>query len=219
MTEFVMNSFLFGNSQTFIGVLITLIVLCLFNDKSNFILGMISILNKDMETYLNKCLDALKESKNFPSQPSLPKNGAYSYDYWIERLDERTKQKWMKIENDYKDYIFAFHNKSQSFINQYKEEINRILNRHELIFIEIHLFINSLILMAIDGCCTISVGWNCFVCILTFMSVCYSCFLWYHYIKNTEQSMTEEIPEKFVEKNSCLMKRCLKHIVGLTSVS
>jgi len=171
---------------------------------------MISKLNEDMEIYLNKCLDALKTKMVF--QSSLPKNGAYSSDYWIAKLDDTTKQKLIKIENKSNNERFGFYNKCQRFINKYKNGIAQMPHRHELTFIEIHLFINSLVLMAIDGCCSIGVGLSCFVSVLTFMSFCFSCFLWYHYIRNTERNMTEEMPETLAEQNLDLTIRYLKCI-------
>lgn len=57
-----MEGELFSHSQTFLGVLLTLVVLCLFNNESNFLLELLTTFNNDMENYLKNCLDSLKKT-------------------------------------------------------------------------------------------------------------------------------------------------------------
>ena len=59
---------LLGNTQTLLGVLVTLIVLCLFNNESNFLLklirNMVADFAKNLQEKMNDIWEDIREQKS-----------------------------------------------------------------------------------------------------------------------------------------------------------
>lgn len=68
MNFFSDNPELLGNTQTLLGVLVTLIVLCLFNNESNFLLklirNMVADFAKNLQEKMNDIWEDIREQKS-----------------------------------------------------------------------------------------------------------------------------------------------------------
>lgn len=203
-----MEAELFSHSQTFLGVLLTLVVLCLFNNESNFLLELLTTFNNDMENYLKNCLDSLKNdiAKNF----DFLNEGAYDKDYWETKLDDAKRSKLLQIASKAENSSYNFFNKGNELINQYADTKRKRVDKKEILFIELHFFFVGLILMAIDACCEIGIGWTLFVLFLVLQSVAFTILLWVYYFKNAD--FVKEYPTQLVVSNSCLLGRFLRNI-------
>ena len=104
-----MEGELFSHSQTFLGVLLTLVVLCLFNNESNFLLELLTTFNNDMENYLKNCLDSLK--KDISAKFKFLNNGAYDKGYWETKLDDAKRSELLKIASKAENTSYNFFNK------------------------------------------------------------------------------------------------------------
>ena len=81
MELFVDKPEILGDTQTFIGVLLTLIVLCLFNDKTNFLLSLIRNITADFTI-------------NLKNKVSRINKDIYSY------IEEKEQKQGIKKEED-----------------------------------------------------------------------------------------------------------------------
>lgn len=203
-----MEGELFSHSQTFLGVLLTLVVLCLFNNESNFLLELLTTFNNDMENYLKNCLDSLK--KDISGKFQFFNNGAYDKGYWETKLDDAKRSKLLKIASKAQNTSYNFFNKGNELIDQYKDTKKKRVEKKEILFIELHFFFVGLLLMTIDACCKVGIGWAFFVLLLVLQSVTFTTLLWVYYFKNIP--FVEEYPSQLISSNSCLFFGLLKNI-------
>lgn len=203
-----MEGELFSHSQTFLGVLLTLVVLCLFNNESNFLLELLTTFNNDMENYLKNCLDSLK--KDISGKFQFLNNGAYDKGYWETKLDDAKRSKLLKIASKAQNTSYNFFNKGNELIDQYKDTKKKRVEKKEILFIELHFFFVGLLLMTIDACCKVGIGWAFFVLLLVLQSVTFTTLLWVYYFKNIP--FVEEYPSQLISSNSCLFFGLLKNI-------
>lgn len=203
-----MEGELFSHSQTFLGVLLTLVVLCLFNNESNFLLELLTTFNNDMENYLKNCLDSLK--KDISKKFKFLNNGAYDKGYWETKLDDAKRSELLKIASKAQNTSYNFFNKGNELIEQYKDTKKKRVEKKEILFIELHFFFVGLLLMTIDACCKVGIGWAFFVLLLVLQSVTFTTLLWVYYFKNIP--FVEEYPSQLISSNSCLFFGLLKNI-------
>lgn len=76
------------------------------------------------------------------------------------------------------------------------------MEKKEILFIELHFFFVGLLLMTIDACCKVGIGWSFFVLLLVLQSVTFTTLLWVYYFKNIP--FVEEYPSQLISSNSCL---------------
>lgn len=203
-----MEGELFSHSQTFLGVLLTLVVLCLFNNESNFLLELLTTFNNDMENYLKNCLDSLK--KDISAKFKFLNNGAYDKGYWETKLDDAKRSELLKIASKAENTSYNFFNKGNELIDQYTDTKKKRVEKKEILFIELHFFFVGLLLMTIDACCKVGIGWAFFVLLLVLQSMTFTTLLWVYYFKNIP--FVEEYPSQLISSNSCLFFGLLKNI-------
>lgn len=97
-----------GDAQTFIGVLVTLVVLCLFREESgNFMRLIIRELRGDVERYLNEKVGAVQEKTKKILEPDEDKETetGYNIEYWLLQAQNTSfegmlEMKWIALKSE-----------------------------------------------------------------------------------------------------------------------
>jgi hypothetical protein len=148
---------LLGNGLTLLGVLVTLIVLCIFNDKSNFLRILFKNAKNDL---MNEVLFVKTKQVR-----SLQKENTD-----IEETDEE------KEESDFGAYYFVLQN--NDFIDNIPDPYS---NKKEMELIELHLLLMSLLVIAADLFFLMTPATELFLLLLTVSSFVYTTRLWWRF--------------------------------------
>lgn len=158
-------------------------------------------------------MDSLK--KDISAKFKFLNNGAYDKGYWETKLDDAKRSELLKIASKAENTSYNFFNKGNELIDQYTDTKKKRVEKKEILFIELHFFFVGLLLMTIDACCKVGIGWAFFVLLLVLQSMTFTTLLWVYYFKNIP--FVEEYPSQLISSNSCLFFGLLKNI-GLTIV-
>jgi hypothetical protein len=148
--------YLLGNAQTLLGVLITLIVLCLYNNNSNFIRILFENIEKELTEYVRLHITA-RASSSFSAQAEVDNETEEAefrkYDLYIKAMD-------------------LYHSKNQLEIFNKKKELE---------YIEFHLLLISVLVIVADLFLLRNLEAELFLLFLTFLSFIYTTRLWYRF--------------------------------------
>jgi hypothetical protein len=142
---------LLGNAQTLLGVLITLIVLCLFHDKTNFLHVLIHNIVEDVKEQVR--LYSIKKSED------------------VNNFEEKGKGQ------NFDDVRFLA--AAGTVMSDLSDKFGRFDTGKEMEMIEIHLFLVSVVVIVCDVFITLSPAWEFFFMLLTFASFMHTSCLWY----------------------------------------
>jgi hypothetical protein len=148
--------YLLGNAQTLLGVLITLIVLCLYNNNSNFIRILFENIEKELTEYVRLHITA-RASSSFSAQAEV--------DNETEEAEFRKYELYIKA-------IDLYHSKNQLEVFNKKKELE---------FIEFHLLLISILVIVADLFLLRNLEAELFLLFLTFFSFIYTTRLWYRF--------------------------------------
>lgn len=154
MNLFAESAELLGGTQTFVGVMIALIVLCIFHDKSdsNFLRriteSLYSGLTESNSSYINK----LKESLKKPTDIAGDKTGILKDPLgWIKLAQGENSAALLDNVNKSSMLPVKFFNKAQEKIENCKVSITEQNERVEDAYIQTYLLVVSLFVFSLDA--------------------------------------------------------------------
>lgn len=174
---------LLGGTQTFVGVLATLIVLCLFKGKSNFLQGIIVNLSNDLIIDIKRSITLLRQSMLVNDTDSnIQEEIANDYDFWLSLANKEYKQKLNQNRVNADNETDLFFLKANSHINDYSNNLNEFKNKKEDKFISLFTLIIIISVQTID-CVNVNeqVG-AFFLLFVTILASFYSFVLWKKFI-------------------------------------
>lgn len=157
MEFFVDKPELLDGTQTLLGVLLTFIVLCLFNNDSNFLLTLICNMVADFTANLKDKIDEINKQIEEEKKQSNAAMGeiANNRSYWVSQ-----SKKWPELnkalmdnnkeELDVRNQILK---DVDPELESYKASGNQLKMKEENRFISLYFLILMLIVMTMDACC------------------------------------------------------------------
>jgi hypothetical protein len=207
-----------GDTQTIIGIFVTLIVLCLFNsykqkeasrNNNNFIHQLFDDfcygLSKANASYISQLGEKLAE-RNLPESDdeSFWKKMAEGTNGGTELLKNRSEAKLIPQQ---------FFQEAQGRINSAEELLEGVRSRQEDTYVELFIFVISSLVLVVDGM-HISMGiGTIFVLFLSGLSLLYTTGLWIIYYTNLPISRAIE------NKNNHVIRRRMEFLLILLSLS
>lgn len=196
-----------GNAQTLLGVLITLIVLCLFNEKGNFLWMLFKHISSDLSEQIRQRTLKIKKSVSEDLSSDDP---LYNVNYWKNNVPLETNAKIDQLYDDLSFVNFIFLNEA-SKLSDLPRMMQKYMHRSEMGYIELHLLLLSVFVMVCDLFLPVSPLLNIFLLGMTVLSLLYTVNLWALYWKET---MLKTDSARVFDLN--LMQR-LKRIVPITA--
>lgn len=165
-----------GNAQTLLGVLVTLMVLCLFNDKTNFLLTLFMHISSDLSEQIREKTLKIKTTVSGDLSPDT----FYSVKYWKSHVPPETMAKIDKLYDDLSFQNIRFLTET-SKLNDLPIRMQKYMDRKELGYIELHLFLLAVFVMVCDLCLPPHPIVNYFLLNMTLLSCLYTSNLWLCY--------------------------------------
>lgn len=182
------------NAQTYIGVLATFIVLCLFNkDNSNFLFSTLMQVGDDMLAMMKNHVLALKQDINSIYNN---RNGITTrISNLLEKANEDDRKKMLQIMNVIRMQENLFFKEATDILNSFEREKKQVKDREELAYIALFSLILIIIVMLLDCLTIVSLEFRAmFSLFLIITGSLYSIVLYRKYL----QFKTEE--DLFVNK-------------------
>jgi hypothetical protein len=182
---------LLGNTQTLLGVLVTLIVLCLFNNESNFLLklirNMVADFAKNLQEKMNDIWEDIREQKSkYDAQLGTI---VTNRKYWVGQAKKAGDDLYNRIllnnkqEQDILSGILDNLNEPLKKFDKTEEYLNL---KRENIFVSLFFLILLISILMIDACCVSNAVGSLFLSVLTFISTYFTVLLWYRFFKDKE---------------------------------
>lgn len=200
------NTTLLGNSQTFFGVLATLVILCIFHDGNNFIYRalreiFVSLRKKlsELESESNEFVQRLDDNDEIKKFKQLIKNkGTDFYRIDMKLLSEGTTL----LDNVELARIKIF-----SYLDGYKSLVEfwrkHSLRNSESLLSSLFVFLYCLVVFALDEEGN-SPGVITFLWLFTALSFSFLSSIWYHYWKRTKPKFNKHKFHPELSKKSVL---------------
>lgn len=182
---------LLGNTQTLLGVLVTLIVLCLFNDESNFLLKLIRNMTADYAKNLQeKVADIRKQIQKQKDEMEKELGVIVSNRiFWVKLAKSKGDDLYERMLNNNKE--------EQNILGGMLDNLNEPLSRfsktdgdlqlkRENVFVSLFFLILLLGVMMMDACCISNAVGSIFLSILTFISAYFTFSLWFRFYKDQD---------------------------------
>ena len=184
---------LLGNTQTFFGILLTFIVLCLFNNESNFLLKLICNMVADFTTNLKDKIEDINKEIKAEEDKCYSEMGeiANNRSYWINQSKSRLPELHKKlIDNNKKELEIK-----NRILSDVGPEIERYKNSDELLklkkehkFVSLYFLILMLVVITLDASC-VSCEVGCiFLMLESVVTFYFSSCLWYRYIVEKDEN-------------------------------
>lgn len=182
---------LLDNTQTLFGVLITLIVLCLFNNDSNFLIrlikNMIADFTKNLQVKMKDIWEDinLKEKKIYADLGGIVANRKY----WVRQAEEKSSELFNRILENNKqeqDIIAGIFNNLEEPLKNFKETEKDINLKNESSFVSLFFLVLMLCVMLLDACCVSNGFGSIFLILLTYVSTYFTFSLWYRFLSDKE---------------------------------
>lgn len=212
MDIFASHPELLDDTQTFIGVLLTFVVLCLFSDKTNFLLVLISNITADFSVNLKKRVSKIDEDikkegkeKNIKFWMGLAKEKKLQDE--INDLNKNIRNE-LDIRNsilDYlipetktNDYLLSLYRKSMPPEAKICDYLSLLYSRKkEQGFIFLYFLILLLFVMTLDACCINEKFGGVFLAMECIVSTSFSLKLWHRWFFFPEENKEDN------KKNNC----------------
>lgn len=210
---------LLHNTQTIIGVLLTIVVLCLFNNESNFLLQLIKDLTADFTTNLEKTNNKIgNEINEYIENLEKQKNIKAPRLYWVRLAkDNNLTNEYNELMQNNKEEqninycVLEALKKNKDILFSYKKEQrkqNERSKQNEQNFISLYFLIMLLFVMSLDACCISLEFGGVFLVMESIVSTYFSISLWRrwykfdreanntnYYNKNLKQILCDIIPK------------------------
>lgn len=177
---------LLGDSQTIIGVFITLIVLCLFSNESNFLLklicNMVADFTKNLQEKISEIRDEIKsqKSKNDKQLGDIVMNRKY----WVKQAKQKDKSLYERIIQNNKeeqDILSGILNNLNEPLTNFDHTNEYLKLKRENVFVSLFFLILLLSVMVMDACCISNEVGSIFLSLLTFITSYFTIMLWYRF--------------------------------------
>lgn len=198
-----MESSLLGESQTFFGVLTTIIILCIVTGEGNFILNILNSINKNTQNKLEilskQLLDSSKKFKiYFIENPGNFINFLDKYAN-AKNMDDDFQGTLEEVRNQFNAEVDRSSIELNHDLNPYIDRLHNIGDAKEQTLIPLYVFAYCLVIFICDEI----VSWNnqlldhvvTFVSIFTALSFIFITFLWIKFIKEFSNIHTKNIKE------------------------
>lgn len=211
------------NAQTYIGVLATFIVLCLFNEKkkkndddnqSNFLLSILFKVGKERLDLLENYTKELQQDINLVFEN---KGGITSHiSELLEKAeDSDNKNKLLRILKEVRVQANLFFDEANAVITKLEEQEKLAQEREELTYIALISLMLIIFVMLVDCITILPIEFSCkFVLFTMLMGSVYSFILYKRYLqseKKVKESFDRENrPEQFLKPSK------MKMIIGLS---
>lgn len=186
MEIFVNEPELLEGTQTFIGVLITLLVLCLFHDeKTNFMLRIVGSMIDDFLSSIAHSVDRMRSDLKKPKTRNKSEELAYADNYWIKQSEAfpDIHDEFLTIYEESEDIINKYVNKYQKHLTRLKQIQQKVNEKSENELISHSLMLYLMVVMTLDGI-GVSADFGCFfLSFLMVLTIPYFCYIWYQYIR------------------------------------
>ena len=192
MTFFSEKPELLGDAQTLLGVLVTLIVLCLFNNESNFLLKLIRNMVADFAKNLQEKMTDIRKQIHEQRRLNEKELGAIVTNraFWVKQAKAKG--------NDLYERLLENNKEEQNVLGEILNNLNEPLAnfdktdeflrlKRENIFVSLFFLILLLGVMMMDACCISNAVGSIFLSILTYISTYYSLSLWFRFFKDQER--------------------------------
>lgn len=177
---------LLGDSQTLVGVMVTLIVLCLFSNESNFLLklicNMVADFTKNLQEKITEIKDQINKQKNKNDEEvgSIVMNRAY----WVSQAKEKGDDLYNRIIQNNKneqDIISGILNNLNEPLAKFDHTKEYLMLKRENVFVSLFYLILLLSVMVMDACCISNGLGSLFLTLLTYVTSYFSIMLWYRF--------------------------------------
>lgn len=193
---------LLGNAQTFIGVLATLAVLCLFHGESNFLTSYLKHLNSEINEMLTRTINNLSKDVKEKFWTNQEQED-YSFFKSISGDNISLQQQLFKVVQDAQMVTMKFMAENEIIKKEANNKMLALEKAKEFGFIALYIFFFSLIILALDCCFT---KLDLFGCIFLYNFIISSCvllsFIWIHLWLRMRESY--KIKERTRKKNKLL---------------
>lgn len=185
MNTFVSEAELLGGAQTFIGVLITLLVLCLFHDKdTNFMLRIVFNMIADFLSSLAHSVERMRADLEEKPKASKSEQLAQADFHWLNQ-----SMKYPEIHAKLLEISEDSENKITNFVNSHKRHLERLRNIQQKVdkkteneLVSHSMLLILMVVMTLDSIgISLQVG-SVFLCFLMLLSSVYFTYLWIQYL-------------------------------------
>lgn len=185
---------LLNGAQTFIGVLITLLVLCLFHDKNtNFMLRIVVNMIDDFLSSVKHSVDRMREDLKDYSGKSRNEQLAFADYHWLSQSKKYPEihQKLLVVTESSEDAIMQFFNSNSSYIERLKLIQKKVDDKSEHELVSHVMMLLLMVVMTMDAI-GVSVGFgSVFLFFLMLYSSVFFLYLWVQYL-----NFKSPVPEK-----------------------
>lgn len=220
-----MDESLLGNSQTYIGVLATFVVLCLFaarnNETSNFIIFTILKIAEESISHIDQHIEELKQG--FSSVWNAKSQGDENLKKFVDSInDPDTKAKLSEKAVDIKLVPYDFNDEARKLADSYQP--NEVFkNKEELPYISLFTLLLIILVMFLDCLCVMPLAIRCrFVNFLFVLSTFYV-FVLYHKFLNDRisdnKSKTNDKPNRFFIFGGLFIAIAIWSVLSLVVIS
>lgn len=177
---------LLGNTQTLLGVLVTLIVLCLFNDESNFLLKLIRNMTADYAKNLQEKMADIRIQIQKQKEDMEKEIGGIvsNRTFWVRLAKAKGDDLYERILNNNKEeqnVLGGMLDNLSEPLSKFGKTDGDLQLKRENVFVSLFFLILLLGVMMIDACCISNAVGSLFLSILTFISAYYTLSLWFRF--------------------------------------
>lgn len=173
---------LLGNTQTLLGVLVTLIVLCLFNDESNFLLKLIRNMTADYAKNLQEKMADIRIQIQKQKEDMEKEIGGIvsNRTFWVRLAKAKGDDLYERILNNNKEeqnVLGGMLDNLSEPLSKFGKTDGDLQLKRENVFVSLFFLILLLGVMMIDACCiSNAVGSLFFRYLLLFLLIIHSRF-------------------------------------------
>lgn len=213
------------NSQTYVGVLATFVVLCLFvarkNETSNFIIFTILKIAEESISHIDQHIDELKQK--FSSVWDAKSKGDNNLKELVDSIEDvDTKNKLSNKAVDIKLVPFNFNAEAQTLANNY-QPTEAFKNKEELPYISLYTLLTIILVMFLDCLCFIPLCVRCrIVNFMLISSTIYTGVLYHKFLVDVsegEQNKTFDKPNRIIIVGGLFLTFVIWNMLSLVVVS
>ena len=208
------DNYILAHYQTFIGVIATLVVLCLFHGNNNFLTGFLKSLRDEILPTISIKASEIMEEVN----KTINANDDGQHSFWSEVAKSAKPEDRNQLLKAYQEKkmsgIKYFVENYNSISSKVDEKIKLIIEAREYMFIALYTFFIALLILFLDCLC---VNPDRYIMVLIYYiittSLTLSALIWWHFWRRISTSLIEsetDVPNAIYSKGKTWIRVLIK---------